>query len=95
MRVGNTRAAKQILSGGELAPKNETTREEVDDLLCTSSSSNRAPGEELDRQRKALQAARAKFKGVGNVHTRGVRRRARILNIGAAPGPSGWRNIHL
>ena len=95
MRVGNTRAAKQILAGSVQAPRTEATRDEIDSLLCTNRSSNQPPAQEFDRQRTALKAASSKNKHTNAVLTRSVRRRARILNPGAAPGPSGWRNIHI
>ena len=87
---GALRSAADILMGAVHAPLNETTAQAVDALVAVP-----VPEEKLRAQRLEVDLAAPLAQGVEPVRHRAVRRRLRVLNAAAQPGPSSWRNNYL
>ena len=87
---GALRSAADILLGAMHAPLNEVTAQAVDALVAVL-----VPEEELRAQRLEVELAAPLAQRVEPVKHGAVRRRLRVLNAAAQPGPSSWRNNYL
>ena len=87
---GALRSAADILLGAVHAPLNEATAQAVDALVAVP-----VPEEELRAQRLEVELAAPLAQRVEPVRHGAVRRRLRVLNAAAQPGPSSWRNNYL